>query len=622
MRASATVSFSEGICKIKIDIFEAVWGYMLFDNIALMGDSNTRTIHLFSMNTGKALAETEFSKDDFEQLTQTRTVILNYSQGDEKTEIIKFEPIDFTGCFIEAIKAQSEGKNDTAAQCYEEVLSANAGNYRAYSLLGRCFRNVGKPDEALRCYNKAIELAPWSPEAYCNMGVLYQKQGKETEAQSCFKNAIEVSSFYFSAVSKRAAWLLENDIDSYEMKSLNLRLNTVFSDITAAQTHIKSYMEKLGYDRIAYEDKQTAMFDVLANAKLQKKLKLIEDYIFNGAFFCASECIKGVLQETKGTSAEKMVSCWCHTHIQYIVNRLKDTTFTKLLSESRNLLESTISEKELKSIEEAAAIREAYEKAHKLGKDALEAEQKAAIAAIENKVTSDGDFSQPIAGPVEKEITEEEKAEAIAEHEFISQSVTLEPATEQTTEQTTEQATESPSTSALAKTPEQPVEPAPVLAPEKVQEVLPEADAENSTPASDVSAEKPQLSKDYKSPVKGVKPVTIEEFFMLVLFEIMRDGEIEEAEKNFLASLKEKLNISDGDFQKMFTNVRSQVKARGYEQGEQKKFNPQRLFKNLCKAAMRDGVLEDSEKKILLYAGKIFKINEKEIKKMLLEVRP
>ena len=109
---------------------------------------------------------------------------------------------------------------------------------------------------------------------------------------------------------------------------------------------------------------------------------------------------------------------------------------------------------------------------------------------------------------------------------------------------------------------------------------------------------------------------------MLVLFEIMRDGEIEEAEKNFLASLKEKLNISDGDFQKMFTNVRSQVKARGYEQGEQKKFNPQRLFKNLCKAAMRDGVLEDSEKKILLYAGKIFKINEKEIKKMLLEVRP
>ena len=130
------------------------------------------------------------------------------------------------------------------------------------------------------------------------------------------------------------------------------------------------------------------------------------------------------------------------------------------------------------------------------------------------------------------------------------------------------------------------------------------------------------LNANYKSPVKGVNPVTVQEFFMLVLFEVMRDGDIEEPEKKFLNNLKTFLKISDADYGKMFNHVARQVAVNGkLDKGAEGKFNPKRVFRNLCKAALRDGVLADSEKKILIAASKIFKISDKEFKAMLLEAK-
>ena len=131
-----------------------------------------------------------------------------------------------------------------------------------------------------------------------------------------------------------------------------------------------------------------------------------------------------------------------------------------------------------------------------------------------------------------------------------------------------------------------------------------------------------KLNDKYKSPVKGVNPVTVQEFFMLVLFEVMRDGDIEDSEKKFLNNLKSFLKISDSDYGKMFNHVAKQVAVNGkLDKGAEGKFNPKRVFRNLCKAALRDGVLADSEKKILIAASKIFKISEKEFKAMLLEAK-
>jgi uncharacterized tellurite resistance protein B-like protein len=164
----------------------------------------------------------------------------------------------------------------------------------------------------------------------------------------------------------------------------------------------------------------------------------------------------------------------------------------------------------------------------------------------------------------------------------------------------------------------------PILMPKSTAELMAEA-SKVVLPPDPVLIRRPdtkgiELSKDYKSPVKNVKPVTIQEFFMLVLFEVMRDGNIEKSEENFLKTLKNQLKISDNDFMKMFNHVKNQVKTVGYKK-EEGSFNPKRLFKNLCQAAWRDGVLEESEKQLLLKVCKGFGIPGGEAKKIMMEAK-
>ena len=161
--------------------------------------------------------------------------------------------------------------------------------------------------------------------------------------------------------------------------------------------------------------------------------------------------------------------------------------------------------------------------------------------------------------------------------------------------------------------------PKPVLTEKQVDN---KAQSESTLPQQKIDTKGVELNKNYKSPVKDVKPVTIQEFFMLVLFEVMRDGDIEDQEKKFLNNLKTFLKISDEDYDKMFNHISKQIAISGkLDKGKEGKFNPKRVFKNLCKAALRDGVLEDSEKRVLIAASKIFKIEEQEVKKMLIEAK-
>ena len=660
MKTSATVSVNNGVLTIKFDIFEAVWGYLLFDNIGVLADSKTRTLKLLSFSTGKEQTTVELSKSDFEKLSESKSVVLNFALGDENTAVYKFEGgIDTTGKFIEAIEAQFAGKNATAIECYKAVLETNPVLYRAYGLLGRCLRAEGNPDKAFDCYKKAIDLAPWSPEAYCNMGVLHQKNGEEEQAQNLFERAIDADNFYTNALLKRAAYLLKNSPEEYELRLINLRLSTTLNDVAAVQQHIKAYMEKMGYDRVAYSDKETALFGDYANPKLQQKLKKIEGFIINGAFQAASTAIIDVLAFSKGTSAEKKVAGWCHERALRMRSRLGEGINDRLFREIVKILEETPSAENLRAQAEADAKAEAAEAAKHIDKEAAEAARKAAIAAIENDVSKDGDYTQAIAGPVEKELTEEERANSLAEAAFIEEAVEM-PAPAPVSQPAPELVDEAPAPVEAAPSVEDYINegPAPAAPVSSVEAYVNEGPApvapvatveayadEGPAPAAPVSSveayvnegpapvapspaensaeelPKPVLSNDYKSPIKEVKPITIQEFFILTLFEVMRDGEIEEGERQFLSQLKNGLKISDTDFNKMFVYVRNKVKASGVESGEKGKFDIKRIYKNLCKAAWRDGVLEESEKKILVMVSKLFRFSGEETKKMILEAK-
>ena len=894
MKTSSKITVQEDLFKISIDVFEAVWGYLLYDNISILADSKSNILRLYSFATGKEQTSTDISKDNIEELTKNPTIELNYSLGDNNTAIFKKEAIDVTGKFIEAIEAQFKGRISTAIECYKAVLEANPNNYRAFGLLGRCFRSEGKNDEAYECYKKAIELAPNSPEAYCNLGVLFQKEGDEEKAQAAYLQAIELDNFYCNALVKRAAWLLKNNPDDYELKLYNLRLSAVHQDVTSAQTHLKNYYELMNFDRTAYSDKETALFGDFADYKLQKKLKIIESCINNGAYAAALNNMKEVLESTKGTSAENRVAGWCNGRAKRSSKRLGDKLDFDVWKAFNNIAETTPTEEDMSKQAEEASRKEALEEAMKFDRKAAEAESKAAIAEMENKISEDGDYAQPIAGPIEKEVTEDERDEALAEQSLLGgeddvptpdsvtvseepmmtrveevsapKPVTPKPTPEPTPEPesdsevdlmasiddvpppppiseesmltgvddipapgpaTPEPVLEPPSTDNLMagtdnvpppppipeepklvqvnevskpiasepalkpistddlmagvddvpppppiseesmltgmddipapkpagsmsfkEPPVKPVstddlmagidntpapglkpmstaelmseasttditepesslkpkstaellseakdmnnsveEPEPLLKPKSTAELMAEAKDMNgsvdepetllkpmstaelmaqannidiSVPPSEETASYLQpkstaelmaeaknvvlppepvldsqpeekaknadnnvsLNKDYKSPVKGVNPVTIQEFFMLVLVEVMRDGVIEDAEKRFLENLKKFLKISDEDYNKMYNHVLKQIALKGkLDKGESGKFNPKRVFRNLCKAALRDGVLQDSEKKILIAASKLFKISEKEFKTMLLEAK-
>ena len=116
------------------------------------------------------------------------------------------------------------------------------------------------------------------------------------------------------------------------------------------------------------------------------------------------------------------------------------------------------------------------------------------------------------------------------------------------------------------------------------------------------------------------KPLTGPEFFSMVLLEIMRDGQIEPAEQELIKKLKTALNVPDELFMKMFNNVRRQLAGVELSGGLRERFSHQRLFKNLCQAAFRDGVVEESEKKILGFACRAFGISSEEFKRIIAEV--
>ncbi len=115
-------------------------------------------------------------------------------------------------------------------------------------------------------------------------------------------------------------------------------------------------------------------------------------------------------------------------------------------------------------------------------------------------------------------------------------------------------------------------------------------------------------------------PLTVVEFFSLVLLEVMRDGQIEPSERDLLQKLRVALKVSEGAYMTMFNNVRRQLAGIEVSGGLREKFSHQRLFRNLCSAAFRDGVVEDSEKKILGFACKAFGISPEEFKRIITEV--
>jgi flagellar biosynthesis regulator FlbT len=137
---------------------------------------------------------------------------------------------------------------------------------------------------------------------------------------------------------------------------------------------------------------------------------------------------------------------------------------------------------------------------------------------------------------------------------------------------------------------------------------------ELSNQLSSFIAEFPALKESSSSPLGKL------EFFSLVILEIMRDGQIDLHEKQIVSQLKELLEINSTDYHQIINRIRSQVTANPFFEKEPKGFQPQRLFRSLVKAASRDRIIEESERKILIFASKAFGLAPEEVNRIVAEV--
>lgn len=160
---------------------------------------------------------------------------------------------------------------------------------------------------------------------------------------------------------------------------------------------------------------------------------------------------------------------------------------------------------------------------------------------------------------------------------------------------------------------------------EKVQSLkalLPDEVKTKQKPDNEKPEPKPEPKPDaQKDESLNDKPLTAREFFTLVLLEVMSDGKIEDTEKILVDKLKKALSISEEVFSQLLKEAKQ--KLDGYSSADKQNkndgFNVKRLLEHLANAAIRNGQLSDSERKILLFAAKALNISSEELNKIISE---
>lgn len=139
--------------------------------------------------------------------------------------------------------------------------------------------------------------------------------------------------------------------------------------------------------------------------------------------------------------------------------------------------------------------------------------------------------------------------------------------------------------------------------------------------AGDKLEEEDQKETKKESKNTGFDPLGSLEFFSHALYEIMRDGEITETEKKMVKKLKGLLRVTDEKYKNLVDKIKEEVKSNPLLNKEEKGFNPERFYKNLVRSAIRDKVVDEGEKKILVFASKAFGLSPEKANKIIAEVK-
>lgn len=129
-------------------------------------------------------AITDYNYNKFDKAIKTLDTLLeNYCA----------ESCDFSAVLMfKALCLNESGRNNAAAECYEQLLSYDPSNSTAWSNLGLIYSNNGNTQRAEQAFTNAINADPDNSKAYTNYSVLLLQQGKAERALECSEKALEL----------------------------------------------------------------------------------------------------------------------------------------------------------------------------------------------------------------------------------------------------------------------------------------------------------------------------------------------------------------------------------------------------------------------------------------------
>jgi len=86
-----------------------------------------------------------------------------------------------------------KGEYDRAARAFEEVLTEEPQNPRAWSYVGICAAHLGHAADAERALSKSIELAPQNGEAWFHLGVARSLRLEWPQAATAYRHAVALA---------------------------------------------------------------------------------------------------------------------------------------------------------------------------------------------------------------------------------------------------------------------------------------------------------------------------------------------------------------------------------------------------------------------------------------------
>lgn len=93
----------------------------------------------------------------------------------------------------------SAGDRENAVRCYDESLSIEKENARAFYYRGLILRSGGLYEEALACFDRALEIDDSIAEIWCARGEVEQVLGRDAEFHLCCERSLTLNPFHFPA---------------------------------------------------------------------------------------------------------------------------------------------------------------------------------------------------------------------------------------------------------------------------------------------------------------------------------------------------------------------------------------------------------------------------------------